>query len=265
MRGLKLLLNAHAHWERRQSVKVKAFLMATKGVIALVFLHCIVFDYDDLFVTAEANHIVGIAVLIYKLSKEQTCVGLSLKFQKLTALFLAVRFYCSVVMEFDIHSVLDFAMLVATLWVIYMMRFKLEPVDMKRKDNFRIQYAVVPCFILALAIYPSSSHHILNRVFWAFSVYLEAVSMLPQLRLIRKTKIVEPFMDYYVFSLVAAKFLNCAHWILKVFDAREHLLTTLGHGAWPSMVLLCEILHTIFIAKFYFLYLKRQVKHQYYG
>lgn len=48
---------------------------------------------------------------------------------------------------------------------------------------------VVPCALLALAIHPSTSHHFVNRIFWAFCVYLEAVSVLPQLRVMQNTKV----------------------------------------------------------------------------
>lgn len=68
--------------------------------------------------------------------------GLSLKSQELTAIFLAVRSCCSFVVETDIHTVLDFATLISTLWVIYMIRFKLKSSYMKELDNFPIYYLV---------------------------------------------------------------------------------------------------------------------------
>lgn len=108
---------------------------------------------------------------------------------------------------------------------------------------------IVPCVVLALLIHPSTSHHFVNRVFWAFCVYLEAVSVLPQLRVMQNTKvwycitklnllalknyifwevltelfpisyfqIVEPFTAHYVFALGIARFLSCAHWVLQVW------------------------------------------------
>lgn len=48
---------------------------------------------------------------------------------------------------------------------------------------------IAPCAVLALLIHPSTSHHFVNRVFWAFCVYLEAVSVLPQLRVMQNTKV----------------------------------------------------------------------------
>ncbi|KAL2347433.1 hypothetical protein Fmac_001433 [Flemingia macrophylla] len=196
--------------------KVKAFLAVVSGMAALVLLRLIVHDHDNLFVAAEAVHSLGISILIYKLIKEKTCVGLSLKSQELTAMFLAARLYCSFVMEYDIHTLLDLATLATTLWVIYMIRFKLKSSYMEEKDNFARYYVVIPCAVLALFIHPSASHHLLNRIFWAFCVYLEAVSVLPQLRVMQNTKIVEPFTAHYVFALGVARFLSCAHWVLQM-------------------------------------------------
>ncbi|XP_058091047.1 uncharacterized protein LOC131237352 isoform X2 [Magnolia sinica] len=185
--------------------------------------------------------------------------GLSLKSQELTAMFLAVRLYCSFVMEFDIHTLLDSAALMTTLWVIYMIRFKLKSSYMEDKDNFAIYFVAAPCAILALVVHPSTSHNILNRILWAFCVYLEAVSVLPQLRVMQNTKIVEPFTAHYVFALGVARFLSCAHWVLQVLDTRGQLLTALGYGLWPSMVLLSEIVQTFILADFCYYYIKSVV------
>ncbi|ERN13540.1 hypothetical protein AMTR_s00041p00232290 [Amborella trichopoda] len=246
-------------WVKRQPPKVKAFLAVVSGMAALVLLRAIVHDHDNLFVAAEAAHAIGICVLIYKLMKEKTCAGLSLKSQELTAMFLAVRLYCSFVMEYDIHTLLDSATLLTTLWVIYMIRFKLKSSYMDDKDNFPLYYVVAPCAVLALAIHPSTQHNIVNRILWAFCVYLESVSVLPQLRVMQNTKIVEPFTAHYVFALGVARFLSCAHWVLQVLDTRGHLLVALGSGLWPSMVLLAEIVQTFILADFCYYYVKSVV------
>lgn len=45
-------------------------------------------------------------------------------------------------MEYDIHTILDTATLAATLFVIYMIRFKLRSTYMLDKDNFALYYVV---------------------------------------------------------------------------------------------------------------------------
>jgi ER lumen protein retaining receptor len=50
---------------------------------------------------------------------------------------------------------------------------------------------------------------------WAVCVYLEAVSVLPQLRMMQNSKVVERFTAHYVFCLGLSRFFSCAHWILQ--------------------------------------------------
>jgi len=48
---------------------------------------------------------------------------------------------------------------------------------------------VVPSAILAILIHPFTTHWRLVRIVWAFSLYLEAVSVLPQLRFMQNAKV----------------------------------------------------------------------------
>lgn len=45
-------------------------------------------------------------------------------------------------MEYDIHTILDLATLAATLWVIFMIRFKLKSSYMEDKDTLPLYYVV---------------------------------------------------------------------------------------------------------------------------
>ena len=93
MRGTKRPLGAVTSWVRRQPPKVKAFLAVVTGMAALVFIRFIVHDHDNLFVAAEAAHALGIAVLIYKLTKEKTCAGSSPSLPPLLRLLRNPRCY----------------------------------------------------------------------------------------------------------------------------------------------------------------------------
>ena len=44
---------------------------------------------------------------------------------------------------------------------------------------------------------------------------------------------------------------------MKVLDTRGQLLTALGYGLWPPMVLLSEIIQTFILADFCYYYVKR--------
>ncbi|KZV20137.1 hypothetical protein F511_00994 [Dorcoceras hygrometricum] len=252
-------INAAATWLKRQPPKAKVSLAVGAAVSTILFLWLVVDDHDNIFITAEAAHAIGISLLIYKLTQEKTCAGLSLKSQELTAMFLAARLYCSLVMEYDIHTLLDLATLATTLWVVYVIRFKLNSSYMDDEDTFALYHVVIPCLLLSVAIHPSTQHHVMNRILWAFCVYLEAVSVLPQLNLMQNTKIVEPFTAHYVFALGVSRFLSCAHWVVQVLDTQGRLLTALGYGLWPSMVLVSEIIQTFILVDFCYYYVKSLV------
>lgn len=46
---------------------------------------------------------------------------------------------------------------------------------------------------------------------------------------------------------------------MQVLDTHGRLLTALGYGLWPCMVLLCEVVQTFILADFCYYYVKRSV------
>lgn len=51
----------------------------------------------------------------------------------------------------------------------------------KDLDSLNVLYLLVPCGILACVIYPAGNYATLDKMLWAFALYAEAVSNLPQL------------------------------------------------------------------------------------
>lgn len=140
-------------------------------------------------------------------------------------------------------------------WVIFSLRGPLKESYQADLDVTNPLMVVVPCLLMAVVAHPSTRHFILFRVrlsrgrragvigmsaawasstvaaahsclcccapiphlqiLWAFCVYLEAVSVLPQLRMMQKAKVVEKFTAHYVFALGLSRFISCAHWILQ--------------------------------------------------
>lgn len=83
-------------------------------------------------------------------------------------------------------------------------------------------------------------------------VYVEAVSVLPQLKMMQNAKVVEKFTAHYVFALGLSRFISCAHWILQIIDGTSFLMQAIGSGLWPAMVLLSEIVQTFILADFWY-------------
>ncbi|XP_016450026.2 uncharacterized protein LOC107774883 [Nicotiana tabacum] len=247
---------------RKQSNKVKTFLGVFTVLTLLVTLKLLIHEHNHFFVLAEFAHFVGILVLIYKLSTLKTCSGLSLKTQQLTAIFLFVRLYCSLQVEGDIHTLLDLVTLVATFWLIYMMKYKLKSSYMADLDNMKKYVVIVPCLVIAFFIHPRTNNLIIS-ILWAFATYIEGVSVLPQLRLMQNVKIIEPFTAHYVFALGVSRFFSCAHWIIKVYDTAGSYLSLTGGGfLWIPMIILAEVVQTFVLADFCYYYVKSVIQGQ---
>ncbi|XP_021864492.1 uncharacterized protein [Spinacia oleracea] len=254
---LKVLIQ----WIQRQYLIVKLILGGIATLCSLVALKTLVKDRDMLFVASESSHIIGILILIYKLTTKQSCSGLSLKSQELTAIFLAARLVCSVMIEGDIHTLLDSITLASTLWVIYMLRFKFKSTYIKDFDTISLFYVVIPCGILSILVHPKGRWFVIGSVLWSFCLSVEALSMLPQLRFMQNAKMIEPFTAHYVFALGISRFVGCAHWIIQIYETNGAYLVLAGKGnLFLLLVFVAETVQTFILADFCYYYVKSVAK-----
>ncbi|KEH18126.1 putative ER lumen protein retaining receptor [Medicago truncatula] len=251
-------VNVMFGWLRKRSMKVKIFLGILLAFCAIVVLKHTIREPNFFFKASETVHIIGLIVLIYKLYVHKSCSGISLKSQELTALFLATRLVGRAYIMANLHSVLDLILLLSTLLVIWMIRFKLKSSYIKEFDNMWLSLLVAFCAILAIIIHPLFTHHSwIARVFWVFPTYLETISILPQLRYMQNAKIVETFTGYYVFALGVSRFLSLAFWIIHTYDTRGKYLFFFGHGYfWMLSLFLSEIIQSFILADFCYYYIK---------
>src|SRR5712671_813853 len=79
-------------------------------------------------------------------------------------------------------------------------------------DTFRVEYLAGPAFILGLIFNYSYS---LTEVFWSFSIFLEAVAILPQLFILQRTGEAETITTHYLAALGAYRGLYIPNWIYR--------------------------------------------------
>ena len=81
-------------------------------------------------------------------------------------------------------------------------------------DTFRIAFLVVPCAALAALVHADSSP---LELAWTFSIYLEAVAILPQLVLLQRTGNVDNLTGDYVFLLGVYRGLYLVNWVYRAW------------------------------------------------
>ncbi|CAH2034300.1 unnamed protein product [Thlaspi arvense] len=188
----------------------------------------------------DMTHLISILILLLKIYATKSCAGISLKTQELYALVFLTR-YLDLLTDYVslYNSVMKIVFIASSLAIVWCMRrhpLVRRSYD-KDLDTFRHQYVVLACFVLALVLHEkftvqevfSNEFHIIAmqyvksvnlkplQVFWAFSIYLEAVAILPQLVLLQRSGNVDNLTGQYVVFLGAYRGLYIINWIYRYF------------------------------------------------
>ncbi|GAU89168.1 hypothetical protein RvY_01750 [Ramazzottius varieornatus] len=193
-------------------------------------------------------HLVAIIVLLLKIWKTRSCAGISGKSQILFALVYTTRyvdlFFTYVSLYNSVMKVIFLASSYATLYLIYV-KFK-ATYDFNH-DTFRIEFLLIPCVILSLLITHDYSP---VELLWTFSIYLEAVAILPQLFMVSKTGEAETITSHYLFALGAYRALYIVNWIYRYYT--ESFI--------DGIAVVAGIIQTILYADFFYLYITKVLK-----
>ncbi|KAG6505426.1 hypothetical protein ZIOFF_037782 [Zingiber officinale] len=167
----------------------------------------------------DMTHLMSVLVLLLKIHTIKSCAGkfypyssfnsvriwfrfgISLKTQELYALVFATR-YLDIFTDFiSVYNTIMKLIFLGSSFsiVLYIRRHKIvrRSYD-KDQDTFRHFFLVLPCLLLALVI---NEKFTLKEVMWTFSLFLEAVAILPQLVLLQRTKNIDNLTGQYVFLL----------------------------------------------------------------
>lgn len=79
-------------------------------------------------------------------------------------------------------------------------------------DTFRVEYLLLPALFLGVIFNYSYS---ITEIFWAFSIFLEAVAILPQLFILQRTGEAETITTHYLAALGAYRGLYIPNWIYR--------------------------------------------------
>ncbi len=177
----------------------------------------------------------------------QSTTGISLRTQELYLLVFVTRyldlFYSYVSLY---NSVMKIIYVSSSATIVYLMRQ--DPVVSQtydaERDTFRVMFLVGPSMLLALLIHYSSR---ITEILWTFSIYLEAVSIFPQLVLMQRTLNIDNLTAKYVFLLGMYRGLYILNWIWRY-------LTEPGYRQW--LVWTSGVVQTALYGDFFYYYLQ---------
>lgn len=174
-------------------------------------------------------HLLSIGLLLWKLRRSKSCVGISCKMQEIYLIVFCCRY---VDLFWNFVSVYNTTMKIffigSTAFTIYMIRYK-PPISQtydSKADNFPYwYYCLIPCGFLSLMTCESYSP---AEILWTFSIWLEACAILPQLTLLQRLREVENLTSNYVVALGLYRAFYILNWIYRY--------TTEGYINWVGWV-----------------------------
>ncbi|KAK3415230.1 ER lumen protein-retaining receptor [Eucalyptus grandis] len=171
----------------------------------------------------DMTHLFSVLVLLLKIHTIKSCAGISLKTQELYALVFITR-YLDIFTDFIsfYNTVMKLIFLGSSISIVwYMRRHKIvrRSYD-KDQDTFRHYFLVLPCLLSALLIHEKFTF---KEVMWSFSLYLEAVAILPQLVLLQRTRNIDNLTGQYVLLLGAYRALYILNWIYRYFTEPHYV------------------------------------------
>ena len=85
------------------------------------------------------------------------------------------------------------------------------------------------------------------QILWAFSIYLEAVAILPQLFMITRTGEAESITSHYLFALGAYRSFYILTWVYRYYM----------EGHYDLIAIIAGVVQTILYCDFFYLYITK--------
>ncbi|KAG0362665.1 ER lumen protein retaining receptor-domain-containing protein [Gamsiella multidivaricata] len=162
---------------------------------------------------ADLMHLTSIFILLLKMQKTRSVAGISFKTQALYAAVFLTRYTDLFTNYVSIYNTsMKIFFISSSLYIVYLMKYKFKATNDPHQDNFRVEYILAGAGVLSLI---TNYAFTVQEILWTFSVYLEAVAILPQLFMLTKTGEAKMITTHYLFALGAYRGLYLINWIYR--------------------------------------------------
>ncbi|EEQ40870.1 hypothetical protein CLUG_04998 [Clavispora lusitaniae ATCC 42720] len=193
-------------------------------------------------IVADLAHLASSLILLYSIETNKSINGLSLKTQLLYLAVFILRYldlFTSYVSLYNTLMKLFF--LSSSAYTVYLMAKKYHRTIREDIDTFPLKFLLIPVSIVTLVFNHAYSFRELT---WAFSIWLEAVAIIPQLYMLQRTGSAENITTHYIFALGIYRALYIPNWIYRYFF----------EGSFDYVAVLAGILQTVVYSDFFYIY-----------
>lgn len=195
----------------------------------------------------DFSHLAAILILLFKIWITRSCAGVSGKSVALYALVFSCRYLDLFINFISLYNtIMKVIYLVATYLTLYLIYRKFRPTYDRNHDTFRVLILIIPAAGLAFVWNHDFS---VLEILWTFSIYLEALAILPQLYMVSRTGEAETITSHYLFALGIYRLFYILNWIYRYYT--ENFLD------WISIS--SGVIQTILYCDFFYLYITKVV------
>jgi len=203
----------------------------------------------------DMSHVFSIIILLLRVRVAKNAQGISVRTHELFLLVFVTRYLDLFTTFYSLYnSVMKILYILSTASIIYTIKYQ-EPIKStydKSQDTFlHWKFAAAPCAVLAFFTHLMGSGVAgfdLQELFWTFSIYLEAIAILPQLIVLQRYREVENLTGNYIFFMGAYRFLYILNWIYRAETEKNY------KHHW--VVYFCGVMQTLLYVDFFYYYFK---------
>jgi len=206
----------------------------------------------------DMSHVFSIIVLLLRLRVARNAQGISVRTHELFLLVFITRYLDLFTTFYSLYnSVMKVLYIGTTASIIYMIKYQ-EPICSsydKAQDTFlHWKFAVAPCAIISVitTLLGNGVKFSVLELLWTFSIYLEAIAILPQLIVLQRYREVENLTGNYIFFMGAYRAFYILNWVYRAYNEPYY------HHHY--VVYFCGVLQTLLYADFFYYYLTSKAK-----
>jgi ER lumen protein retaining receptor len=266
----KLVLETFDNPEKKKQLTLWGSFFAIAFLIWMVFSSG---DFSFLLTFAALWRCFGLLMMNYKVWIGKSVKGISAKTMQLYCLVFASRLLSIIrhqgYLPFDktgdwFYHVIEFLSFGSVGLVLYGIMGPLKSTYDSRFDKFGnlnvpneygIVYLLVPTLLLAIIFHPELNKEFFSDTCWTFSMYLEAVAMIPQLYMFQKQAgdqagTVEQILGHVTFALGFSRIFELCFW----FGSFKELSNASGKAP-GYIVLISQVGQLLIMGDFFYYYL----------
>ena len=160
----------------------------------------------------DLSHLASIFILIHKILKSRSCRGISFKTQLMYTIVFVTRYLDLLHPPSAYLILMKLFFISSSAYILYLMKVQFRSRYESDIDSIRLEYLLGVPAILALLFHVQFTF---LEVMWSYSIFLEAVAILPQMFLLQRLGEAETITTHYIFALGAYRAMYLLNWIYR--------------------------------------------------